>query len=253
MRDARRQWGTGGKRSPRAHNQGSGWRPRALLGLALTLALAGCSTPPGAASRVGSHTPTVTATRGGGASTGAPTAGPGATVAPGSVWGSLAARPLRLPALAPGAACPTTPARQGVSPDFPYAQGAGPVYAIAQRASGAVVFNSAASLGDSASGYGGFKAIWEIQPAYTGPVLIRGARIDGPGALEFNGGLGQPATTPSGMEPRQSELRIDGQSVSPPSWPTWVAFTRLTTAGCYAYQVDGTSFEEMIVFQAVAV
>lgn len=54
------------------------------------------------------------------------------------------------------------------------------------------------------------------------------------------------------MEPRLTELRIDGQAVTPPSWPTWITFTRLATAGCYAYQVDGTSFEETITFQAVA-
>jgi len=181
-----------------------------------------------------------------------PTTTPGSTASSSSTWASLGARPLRLPALAPGAACPITAARQGVSPDYPYAQGAGPVYAITRHASGVVTFSSAASLGDPASGYGGFKAFWEIQPAYTGPALIRGARLDGPGAPEFNGGLGQTSVSPSGMEPRLTELRIDGRSVSPPSWPTWVTFTRLATAGCYAYQVDGTSFEEIIVFQAVA-
>lgn len=211
------------------------------LTLALTLALAGCGATPGGGDRAGVPTPTVTASSSG-----------GATAEPGSVWASLEARPLRLPALVPGAVCPITPARQGVSPDFPYAQGAGPVYAIAQRASGAVTFDSAASLGDPASGYGGFKAFWEIQPSYTGPALIRGARLDGPGALEFNGGLRQSGSSSSGMEPRLSALRIDGQSASPPSWPTWVTFTRLPTSGCYAYQVDGTSFEEVIVFQAVA-
>ncbi len=159
---------------------------------------------------------------------------------------------MRLPARSSGASCPITPERQGVLPDFPYAQGARPVYAIAENASGTVTFSSAAALGDATSGYGGFKAFWEIQPAYTGPALIRGARIDGVGALEFNGGLDQKRASTMDMEPRLSELRISGQPVTPPAWPTWVTFTRLALPGCYAYQVDGTSFEEIIVFQAVA-
>lgn len=234
-----------------SRNLRSDWRQRALLSLTLALALAGCAAPAGGASQPGSVAPTATAARGGATSV-APTTGSGVTAAPDSIWASLEARPLRLPVLAAGAACPITPARQGVSPDFPYAQGVGPVYVIAQRANGSITFSSAASLGDAASGYGGFKEFWEIQPAYTGPALIRGGRIDGSGALEFNGGLSQTSGSPPGMEPRLSELRIGGQAVTPPAWSTWVTFTRLVTAGCYAYQIDGTSFEEIIVFQAVA-
>jgi hypothetical protein len=227
-----------------ARNAGLGWRLYALLALALTLA--GCAAAPNAASQsrqagVSTSTTTIPSSE-----------ATSATGPPSAIWDRLAARPLRLPMLAPGDACPITPARERVSPDFPYAQGSGPVYAIATNASGTVTFNSAASLGDAASGYGGFKAFWEIQPTYSGPALIRGARLDGPGALAFNGGLGQASAGSSGMEPRLSALRIDGQPVTPPAWPTWVTFTRLASPGCYAYQVDGTSFEEIIIFQALA-
>ena len=34
-------------------------------------------------------------------------------------------------------------------------------------------------------------------------------------------------------------------------WPGWPSYTRVRSAGCYLYQVDGTSFSELIVFQAV--
>jgi hypothetical protein len=31
----------------------------------------------------------------------------------------------------------------------------------------------------------------------------------------------------------------------------WVTYTRIRSAGCYAYQVDGTGFSEIVVFRAV--
>jgi hypothetical protein len=237
-----------------ARNLGAGWRLVMLA--ALMLALAGCSTTPsGSAGQRNVSTPTAAGAPVSGSATGTPAPRATATttlIAPAKDWAGLEARPLLLPTVAAGVACPLTPARQGISPDYPYAQGVGPVYTIATYGSGIVPFASAASLGDTSSGYGGFREVWEIQPTYTGEVLIRGARVDRPGALEFNGGLGQTKSSSTGLEPRLSELRIDGQPLSSPSWPTWVTYTRIPEAGCYAYQVDGASFEEIIVFQAIA-
>ena len=31
----------------------------------------------------------------------------------------------------------------------------------------------------------------------------------------------------------------------------WITYTRVQAGGCYAYQVDGTSFSEVVVFRAV--
>jgi len=33
-------------------------------------------------------------------------------------------------------------------------------------------------------------------------------------------------------------------------WQFWPGGTEVTSAGCYAYQVDGTGFTEVIVFRA---
>ena len=42
------------------------------------------------------------------------------------------------------------------------------------------------------------------------------------------------------------ELQLNG-SANARSWPS---FTRVRGAGCYAYQVDGKSFSEVIAFRA---
>ena len=35
-------------------------------------------------------------------------------------------------------------------------------------------------------------------------------------------------------------------------WREWPSYTRVQTAGCFAYQVDGMGFSTVIVFRAVA-
>jgi hypothetical protein len=36
----------------------------------------------------------------------------------------------------------------------------------------------------------------------------------------------------------------------PAGWRFWPAFTYAPTAGCYAWQVDGSTFSQVIVFEA---
>ena len=72
--------------------------------------------------------------------------------------------------------------------------------------------------------------------AYHGPVLIRGAQLDGSKVVRFDRGSPLPA----------GELRIKpGKGTRDRA-----SFTRLRAAGCYAYQIDGTTFSRLIVFQA---
>jgi hypothetical protein len=98
--------------------------------------------------------------------------------------------------------------------------------------------------------FGGNKVLWVADPAYTGPILIRGRRLDSPGDVRF-GETDGPAM----------ELRLvagDPKAAGPhPSgvaagWPNWPTATRLAQPGCYAYQIDGTSFSYAIVFAATA-
>lgn len=90
------------------------------------------------------------------------------------------------------------------------------------------------------SAWSGARVTWFASPAYTGPILIRGREVGGPHAVGF--GLGN-------VPYDQLQLK---DSAGPASGGTrqWPAFSRVRGAGCYAYQVDGTSFSDVIVFRA---
>lgn len=96
--------------------------------------------------------------------------------------------------------------------------------------------------------WAGQKVLWFVLPSYRGPVLIRGARIDGPGRVRFDRGDVPPlririALHPTGGSPT---------SPVPPQGTRYRAsYTRVRGPGCYAYQVDGTSFSRVVVFRAV--
>jgi hypothetical protein len=83
------------------------------------------------------------------------------------------------------------------------------------------------------------KVRW-ISVGYQGPVLIRARRIDGPGTARvrffytghaLGDGFVADLTEPTTDLP---------------------AATQVQAPGCYAYQIDGVTFTEVIVFRAVA-
>jgi len=217
------------------------------LALIITLALAACQS---GTSTTANHTatPSVPPTTSS-PTTGSPTAtnpgGPAATT-----WAQLEQRPLHLPTLAPGSPCPITPAQQGVSPDYTYVVGSGPVYLVTGLTNGVFYYNQPQNLDPAGGPWGGEKVFWQINPVYTGLVLIRGQQVDGNHPLRFNGGLDFTPTNPLGTEPLLNELRLKGGGNTAPSWPTWVTITRVEAPGCYAYQVDGENFTEVITFPA---
>jgi len=90
------------------------------------------------------------------------------------------------------------------------------------------------------NGLAGSKVLWVIAPRYSGPVLIRGRQVDGSKPLWFQLGGNQPALP---------EMQLPPGTI--PGWRAWPSATLLTKAGCYAWQVDGTSFSTVIVFRAV--
>lgn len=162
---------------------------------------------------------------------------------PWTQWTELR-RPLHLPALAPGAPCPVSrPAPAGVH-SAGRGIGPGPVYPIFGPDYGSGVlrfpYPPTARL-FAGSGWGGWKVIW-YDPSYGGPVLIRGGRIDAPGLVRFSRGA-------AGTVPPATELRWP-----PHGLPQYFdSNTRLRASGCYAYQIDGTSFSRVIVFRGLAV
>ena len=153
-------------------------------------------------------------------------------------WAKLR-RPLHIPHVGAGAQCPVTSTSR-VSSDFGPAQGPGPVYAIG---AGPVdfIYPPVRSQVWYPSVWGGQKVLWVGSSTYDGPVLIRGRQVDGTHQVRF-GGLHLPAV----------ELRLTDSGASSPTWTgrEWPSYTRLRAPGCYAWQVDGTTFSTVIVFKA---
>jgi hypothetical protein len=83
--------------------------------------------------------------------------------------------------------------------------------------------------------------LWVVDPSFHGAVLIRGGRLDGTESLRFGRGR-EPAP--------QLRLPLE-QSNMTGGWDNYPSYTRLRAAGCYGYQIDGTSFSKVIVFRAV--
>jgi hypothetical protein len=84
------------------------------------------------------------------------------------------------------------------------------------------------------SAWNGARVTWVAAPSYTG----------GAGSVGFG----------EGHVP-VDELQLLTAATSSPGEPSgareWPSFTRVRTPGCYAYQVDGTNFSDVIVFSVV--
>lgn len=149
-------------------------------------------------------------------------------------------RPLHLPKVPSGAACPVS----RVDPRVQWRRigsgiGRGPVYPGLGAHSGLLFATRDRQYGGP---WFGEKVFWYVLPSYRGPVLIRGRRLDGPQLVRFNGGK-LPAP----------ELRIEpDETVSwqgqPPGSRGVPSSVRVMTPGCYGFQIDGTSFSRTVVF-----
>lgn len=133
----------------------------------------------------------------------------------GAVPGSLR-RPLHIPALGSGGSCPVSPGHGPVTP-APSTQ--------------------LALMPFVGSAWKGTQVTWHAS-GYSGPILIRGRQLGGSGAVGFG----------EGHVP-YDELQLLGPAMGAPPGQ-WPSFTRVQGPGCYAYQVDGTSFSTVIVFRA---
>jgi hypothetical protein len=119
--------------------------------------------------------------------------------------------------------------------------GAGPVYALGE-------FSRSDRLpffaGDSArGGWLGQKVLWAVSPGYHGPLLIRGRQIGGAGRVGF--GLGREPYAELELPPSAGDTSLHG-------WRAYPSEVRVRASGCYAWQIDGTSFSRVIVFRAGA-
>lgn len=163
------------------------------------------------------------------------------------VWRQLH-RPLHLPRLAAGTACPVSSvdrrvAWKRINIFGGSGIGPGPVYPGLGGSGGRVTVTPDAQHGGP---WLGTKVFWYVRPTYRGPVLIRGRQLDGPYTLGFNGG-----------RVPQSELRIHtydsvGWSGQPPGSRGVPSAIRVLAPGCYGVQIDGTRFSRRVVFDVTS-
>lgn len=165
-----------------------------------------------------------------------------------AAWNTLRARPLRLPTIAPGGVCAADHGRV-VQSGFGSAAGEGPAYIVGLGTDGAIRATGPTPGAQSSRAWGNEFVIFIIAPSYRGPVLVRGHQVDGPHALLFNGGLDQTngfdQTTPTLL----GQLRLAGDPAYGAPWPNFPAYLRLQAPGCYAIQMDGATFSEVVVFR----
>jgi hypothetical protein len=149
-------------------------------------------------------------------------------------------RPLHLPKVAAGAACPVSHVDRRV--DWQRAHifggqgiGRGPVYPG---------LPSAFFMAERDTQYGGpwfgSKVFWYVRPSYRGPVLIRGRRLDGRQRMGFNGAK---VANPELRIKRGETVGFDG----PPGSRGVPSGVRVLVPGCYGMQLDGTSFSRIVV------
>ena len=142
-------------------------------------------------------------------------------------------RQLHLPTLALGAKCPVATVDESVDfGSYGVARGIGPGPAYPDSAT----LHLAPPVNFQSATWAGQKVLWRVVPSYTGPVLIRGGRLDGQGRIRFELGNVPPAELfiPAGSGARDRP-----------------SYTRLSAPGCYAYQIDGFGFSRTVVFRAV--
>jgi hypothetical protein len=93
------------------------------------------------------------------------------------------------------------------------------------------------------------KTVWKLVDGASGPVLFRGGRVDGTGSLKFSGSpadhseMGVTLSSGGGVSATFYERVIDPGAAD-------ALYVYPATTGCYALQVDGASFEDVIVITA---
>jgi hypothetical protein len=154
----------------------------------------------------------------------------------------LLARPLKVPTIAPGAPCPTSPATSR-SPVAQPADGAGlgtaPLYPISFYLGPDATLELRGTT-PAADGLYELKVVWASTTGYVGPVVVRVGRLDGAGRGRVEQLYHADAS--------RGDAVVFELTDFPQDWPS---LTRVSATGCWAYQVDGLTFSEVMVFRVV--
>ncbi len=174
------------------------------------------------------------------------------TVPPGPVPIALR-RPFKVPRLRVGERCPTSTARNfsnsyigGVSlGNVPVRPGIG---------NGVDLKHGRIVLGTTEDpGWFAIKTVWFSLPSYHGPWSVRAARLRGSGRIELGSepaprpGPGGPQFSPTVVGAAPGDTINTGAGYRTDPRTTWIS-----APGCYAFEVNGLGFNELMVFQAVA-
>jgi hypothetical protein len=160
---------------------------------------------------------------------------------------ALLARPLHFPTLGPGGRCPVSRGSKLNNSYFTgIALGGGPVRVLlADRGD---VLRGLVDLGATAApGWSALQTLWIAMPGYRGAFVVRAARVGARGPIEVQAsetGL-SPGSGPLVVAAGPTSNSQDGYRTVPGS--TWV-----TSPGCYAWQVDGQGFSDIVVVDATA-
>jgi hypothetical protein len=148
----------------------------------------------------------------------------------------LPGRLLSLPKIATGSPCPTSAVSQP-TPQYGPSLGAGPAYMLVPHGLAAGRVSVSHLL---------------IAPTYSGPLRLRGGRLDGPGEMLFES-TGQNLSSDQGkMVTLATERRllysevVVGGSTSPNEWRFNSGGSYESAIGCYGWQIDGSNFSEQI-------
>jgi hypothetical protein len=151
-------------------------------------------------------------------------------------------RRLRIPSRPVGGGCPrTTTTRRAEWGEL--LLGPGPVYVGSVNPDGPQKLLILEGRGGAVRGWRGFKVRWVVDPSYAGPVLIRGRELGGAPRVGF--GLDSTPWPELQLWPREPKEAAD----APRDFLGHA--TRVPRPGCYAWQIDGEDFTEVIVFQAI--
>lgn len=159
-----------------------------------------------------------------------------------TIWSDIR-RPLQIPRRAAGATCPVTAARR-LSQAFAPAQGNGPLYPVGAAVALSFIYPVQPKQEWYPSDWSGNKIAWTARKGFRGRVLIRGRQVDGAHELRFGDGQ---------LPAKEMRLTAAADDVGEDGWYQHGSTTRVRAPGCYAWQVDGTSFSYVIVFRAARV
>ena len=159
---------------------------------------------------------------------------------------ALEQRPLQLPDLDEGDACPEPPIRS-VEGYLYEVIGEGPVYALFYL----LIVSANGNVNYAHDGWHWNKVVWTRDPQYTGPIVIRGRQLNGPETLRFQiiGAGPSPELAHSSLHvpAYTTGNRLDTRGSG--WWEEFMTYVVVRAPGCYGVQIDGVGFSTVIVFE----